>query len=30
LRVSANEYSCTAHGARINFGDMNPYLAYAI
>ncbi len=26
-RVLANEYSC-AHGAQINFGDLNPYLTY--
>ncbi len=28
LGVSANEYSC-AHGAKINFGDITPYLTYA-
>jgi hypothetical protein len=27
--VSANEYSC-AHGAQINFGDLTPYLKYAL
>jgi hypothetical protein len=27
--VSANEYSCT-HGAQINFGDLTPYLTYAL
>jgi hypothetical protein len=27
--VSASEYSC-AHGAQINFGDLTPYLTYAI
>jgi hypothetical protein len=26
---SANEYSC-AHGAQINFGDLTPYLTYAL
>ncbi len=26
--VSANEYSCAAHGAQINFGDLTPYLTY--
>jgi hypothetical protein len=26
--VSANAYSCE-HGARINFGDLTPYLTYA-
>jgi hypothetical protein len=26
--ISANEYSC-AHGAKINFGDLTPYLTYA-
>ncbi len=25
--ISANEYSC-AHGAKINFGDLTPYLTY--
>jgi hypothetical protein len=30
-RVSANEYSYScAHGAQINFGDLTPYLTYAI
>ncbi len=31
--VSSNEYSCAAitwHGAKINFGDLPPYLTYAI
>ncbi len=27
--VSANEYSC-AHGAQLNFGDLTPYLTYAV
>ncbi len=26
--VSATEYSCE-HGAKINFGDLTPYLTYA-
>ncbi len=26
--VSADEYSCAAHGAQINFGDLTPYLSY--
>jgi hypothetical protein len=28
-RISANEYSCT-HGAQRNFGDLTPYLTYAL
>ncbi len=28
-QLSANEYSC-AHGAQINFGDLTPYLTYAL
>ncbi len=28
-RVSANEYRCV-HGAQINFGDLTPYLTYAL
>ncbi len=27
--ISANEYSC-AHGAQISFGDLTPYLSYAL
>jgi hypothetical protein len=26
--VSANEYSCTTHGAQINLRDLTPYLTY--
>ncbi len=29
LRGSANEFSCTL-GAKINFGDLTPYLTYAL
>jgi hypothetical protein len=33
VSASANEYSCavhTAHGDQINFGDLTPYLNYAL
>jgi hypothetical protein len=31
MRVSANEYSCTVYtGSKISFGDLTPYLTYAV